>query len=161
MSGKFFVDKLKFVVLSAFALVFLLCAAALWLADSRAAAGGCVLLAAVYLYFAAQNAAQILVDGTGVSRSFLWFAPTHCSWDELREVGVFGNKVFNRSDPKKTGSLYIYFSPQKMTADERFNMILRWPPKLIYFSYSRQALDLVRYLWNRELVGYNIGELKL
>lgn len=83
-------------------------------------------------------------------------------WDEIQEVGVIGTKVFNKLTPDKTGPMYIYFSPKKLTEQEQFQLALDFPPKdMLFLLHDQQREDLVQILWNTKLVGYNTGKLKL
>ena len=52
------------------------------------------------------------------------------------------------------------FSPVKMDADERFQMIVKWPPKdKLYAEYSEKLLAYAMTIWGRELETYNVEDL--
>lgn len=155
------VDKIKCTLLALSSLLFLICALALFMSGSPVPAALCLLLAFIYAAAAAFNGATVRIDSDGVSRRILWFPAQACRWDEMKEVGVFGTKLFNRRNPSKTGTLYLYVSKQNMTDDQRFQMVLRWPPKQIYFAFHSADLELIRRFWPRDIVGYNVGDLVL
>lgn len=80
-------------------------------------------------------------------------------WNQVAEVGVAGSKIFNRRDKKKTGTLYIYLSPTHMSEEERFDMMLRFPPKeKIYLAYSEKRFEAIRHRWNDSIETWNTGE---
>ena len=61
---------------------------------------------------------------------------------------------------KKTGDKYLYFSPEKLDADERFQMIVKWPPKdKLYAEYSERLLAYALAIWGKELETYNVEDL--
>ena len=81
------------------------------------------------------------------------------SWAETAEMGVLGTKVFNRSNPEKTGTMYIYFSPVALDEDSRFQLALKWPPKeQIYLLYTKERMDYIRPLWEGKVQKYNTGK---
>ena len=105
-------------------------------------------------------AASVCIDQAGV-RSFLpWKTLQSYTWDEVGEVGVAGTKLFTRKDSKNTGSLYIYISKTVLTDEDRFDMMLQWPPKdLIYLTYSKQRLDEIQMRFSNKIQTYNAGGL--
>lgn len=105
-------------------------------------------------------ASTLSVDADGVRLSFLGMKRKSLGWDETREVGLIGENVFNHGKKKKTGDKYIYFSPVKMDADERFQMIVKWPPKdKLYVEYSEKALEYVMMFWHGEFMTYNVEDI--
>lgn len=98
----------------------------------------------------------VTTDSNGVSAAFLGRIMLKFSWNELAEVGVAGSRVFGSRDGKKPGTLYLYFSPSVMTEKEKFDMILKFPPKdkivLICDTYSYGA---VRKYWHGTIKNYN------
>lgn len=118
-------------------------------------------VAALFLAVALTFGAAVTVDRKGVRRRILGRITKEFTWDEIAEVGVTGTKVFNRDTPKKTGSLYVYFSPVPMTEEERFEMTLNWPPRdKIFFLHTEQRMDAVQLLWNSKVQTYNTGDLR-
>jgi len=80
--------------------------------------------------------------------------------EQIREVGVAGSNLFHRNNPNKTGTLYIYFSERSMTEDDRFEMMLNWPPKHgIYLTYDSQRMDFIAPLWDRPVETFNAGDI--
>lgn len=161
MSGKICVDFVKCVLLSLFSGCFLLCAAALLCTGSPAAAAACLIFSSIYLLGAVLNGAAVQIGPEGISRRILWFTPKCYYWDQLEEIGVFGTKLFHRQNSDKVGTLYMYASTEAMTEEQRFRMVLRWPPKQIYFAFNASHLELIRCFWTKDIVGYNVGELRL
>ena len=161
MQQTFRVDSLKAILLTVFGGCFLLSALALITVGSCFAGVVCLLVTLLYLGGAVKNAAVICIDKNGISKKVLWFTPRGYTWTQIREVGVFGTKLFNQKNPKKAGTLYLYCSSQVMTDNERFKMILNWPPKQIYFAFSPTALEVIRCFWGHKITEYNIGELTL
>ncbi len=80
-------------------------------------------------------------------------------WSEIHELGLIGENVFNHKK-EKTGDKYIYFSPVSMTVKERFNLIVKWPPKnMLYMEYNEKALTYCMTIWGKELKTYNVEDL--
>ena len=81
-------------------------------------------------------------------------------WDDIKEVGIVGTKVFNGKKNEKCGSLYLYFCKKGMNAEERFDMCLKWPPKeCIYLHFENKKFDYIQSKWNKKIVTYNVGNL--
>lgn len=105
-------------------------------------------------------AASVCVDQTGVRCFLPWKTLQSYTWDEVGEVGVAGTRLFTRKDSKNTGSLYIYISKTALTDEDRFDMMLHWPPKdLIYLTYSKQRLDEIQMRFSNKIQTYNAGDL--
>ena len=120
------------------------------------------LLAAVFAYIMFLYGAVLHLSAEGVRKEFLMIPIITYSWDQIREVGVAGTKVFNGTEKnKKPGRRYIYFSPEKMDEESRFKMTLEWPPKngILYCVYSRQHIDAIQYLWAKPIAKYNAGDI--
>lgn len=98
----------------------------------------------------------------GIRKHIFGWTLASVRWDELKEVGVVGTKVFNKLNSDKTGPMYIYFSPKEMTTEERFQLALNFPPKhMLFLLHNQEREDLVQALWNTKLIGYNTGKLNL
>ena len=83
-------------------------------------------------------------------------------WPDVREMGVIGEEVFRfgRKGKRVSGEKFIYFSPQEMTEQERFRMIVRWPPKeALYIEYSPEALAWTQTIWDGPVKYYNAEDL--
>ena len=106
--------------------------------------------------------AFVSVDQTGIRLSLPWKTLQSFTWDEVAEVGVAGTKLFSRKDSKNTGSLYIYISDTAFTDEERFDMMLNWPPKnMIFLTYSKQRLDQIQMRFSNKIQTYNAGDIRL
>lgn len=161
MTRQVMVNRTMAVLQAFFSLMFLIAALALYAVKSWA--GGTLFLAMAFLYLllAAMYSAVVRIDAEGISRK-VWFLPSESySWKEVQEVGVFGSKALKQRNSKKVGTLYFYFSTQRMTEDERFAMILKWPTRKIHFLFDRRSLEIVQYYWDGEINTCNVGELKL
>ena len=160
MTNRFMVHPLKLAVSLATALF----SAAMALCLAGLGRWGASLLflavAALFLSVSLVFGAFITVDAGGVRRSVLGKVSRELPWDRIAEVGVAGSKIFNRNNPKKTGSLYIYFSPVPMTEEQRFDMMLNGPPReQLFFLYTEQRINAVQLLWSGEIQTYNSGDL--
>ena len=107
-----------------------------------------------------RNASTLEVGPDGLRLSFLGLKRREMGWGEVREVGLIGENVFNHGKKKRTGDKYIYFSPIRLNADERFQMIVKWPPReQLYAEYSEKALEYAMTLWHGELMTYNVEDI--
>jgi len=105
-----------------------------------------------------KSASIIKVDPENITLSFLGKAYRHISWSDVKEIGLIMEHRYHHK--KRGGEKYIYFSPHKMTASERYKMILNWPPKkMLSMEYSEKRLEYVMTIWGKELKAYNVEEL--
>ena len=105
------------------------------------------------------SASFVSIDGEAIHLSFFGLKRKEILWRDIRELGLIGEDVFNRSK-KKSGHKYIYFSPYEMSPDDRFQMIVKWPPKdIIYTEYSEKTLEYAMSIWGKELKTYNVEDL--
>ena len=162
MEQNYFVNPLELAIAAATA------------AGSGAIAGVClflgrflsalVFLAIALLFFkiALDAGAKISVGKDGVSRRLLGKTTHSFKWEEIAETGAAGSKILNKGNPNKTGTVYIYFSPTALDDNDRFDMMLRWPPKdKLYLRYSEARLNFIKTVCGMDIVGYNIGKLKI
>ena len=162
MEQNYFVNPLELAIAAATA------------AGSGAIAGVClflgrflsalVFLAIALLFFkiALDAGAKISVGKDGVSRRLLGKTTHAFKWEEIAETGAAGSKILNKGNPNKTGTVYIYFSPMALDDNERFDMMLKWPPKdNLYLRYSEARLNFIKTVCGMDIVGYNIGKLKI
>lgn len=156
MKKKYYADALKCGILAATALAFLIFAIALFCVASYYPAIACLLLCGLYGYAAALNGVQIEIHADGIRRRFLCFPARETSWREIREVGVCGSKLW-----RGPGTLYLYLSTERLTEEERFRMVLRWPPKQIWLRYKADRLNALLPFWTEKIVLYNAGDLTL
>lgn len=118
-----------------------------------------LVVAAIFAFLFWQNATTVTVTDDAVSRSFLGFGKKTVPWSDIQELGLIGENVFSHKK-SKTGHKYIYFSPKKMTEKERFDMIVKWPPKkMLYVEYQEKTLEYTMTLWGKELKSYNAEDL--
>ena len=121
-----------------------------------------LLLTAVFCYIVFLYGAVLHLSAEGVRNKFLMFTLKAYSWDQIREVGVTGTKVFNGTSKKrKPGRRYIYLSPEEMDEESRFKMTLEWPPQngILYCLYTRQHIEAIQYLWAKPIAKYNSGDI--
>ena len=162
MEQNYFVNPLELAIAAATA------------AGSGAIAGVClflgrflsalVFLAIALLFFkiALDAGAKISVGKDGVSRRLLGKTTHSFKWEEIAEPGAAGSKILNKGNPNKTGTVYIYFSPTALDDNERFDMMLKWPPKdKLYLRYSEARLNFIKTVCGMDIVGYNIGKHKI
>ena len=162
MEQNYFVNPLELAIAAATA------------AGSGAIAGVClflgrflsalVFLAIALLFFkiALDSGAKISVGNDGVSRRRFGKTTHSFKWHEIPETGAAGSKILNKGNPNKTGTVYIYFSPTALDDNDRFDMMLKWPPKdKLYLRYSEARLNFIKTVCGMDIVGYNIGKLKI
>lgn len=123
---------------------------------------GVLLFAAIGIMFlaeAAVNGSQLILNETGIQKTFLFFNLWFIPWSDIAEVGVIGTRVFCPK-PDKTGMRYIYFSEEKLDEDSRFKLALEWPPRRMpYLSYTKERLSNVQFLWAGPIASYQAGDL--
>ena len=123
--------------------------------------------AAVFLVFAflfgfvlVRYGSVLHIDDEKLELKFLGLSRKVMPWSQVREVGLIGENVFNHGKKKKTGDKYLYFSPVKLNADERFQMIVKWPPQdKLYAEYSEKLLAYAMTIWGKELETNNVEDL--
>lgn len=130
---------------------------ALWLEATVFLVIAVLFLPVVYL-----NSSVVVVSPNEVCLKFLRYTRMQLSWSQIQEIGVLGNRVFRRSNSKHSGTIYIYFSPWKMSDQERFNLAVKKAPKEIIFTvYSEKKISFIQNLWSTPLTLYNVGNLEL
>ena len=118
------------------------------------------LLAVVFAVVSTQYGAVITLDDIGICRSIFGIHVRTLTWKQIKEVGVAGLRVLKREESNRVGTLYIYFSEKKMTDQERFDMVLRWPQwNRCYLRFSHERIKAVQMLWDRKIETYNVGDL--
>ncbi len=107
--------------------------------------------------------ARVVVEPTGIRRIIPWKTINFYHWEEIAEVGIAGTRVFRKKDSKNPGTLYIYISKTALTDDERFKMMLNWPPKkdIIFLTYSKQRLDAIQMLFSNKIQTFNAGDIRI
>ena len=123
---------------------------------------GVILLAVALLFVGVSiyEGQTITVDKDGVRRRILGRENRFWPWESIREVGVAGAKALGGSK-NHHGTLYIYFSQEKMTAEDRMSMMLRQPVKdKILLQYTRERMDAVQMHWSAKIETWNAGSLQ-
>ena len=108
------------------------------------------------------NASYVEADKVRICLKFAGIQRKQLLWADIRELGVIGESVFSRAKKgkRKSGEKFIYISPIERNTDERFQMIVNWPPKDgVYLEYTPQALENLQYLWKGPAKYYNVEEL--
>ena len=107
--------------------------------------------------------ARIAVEPTGIRYLLLWKTIRFFRWEEIAEVGIAGTRVLRKKDSKNLGTLYIYISKTALTEDERFDMMLNWPPKkdTLFLTYSKQRLDAIQMLFSNKIQTFNAGDIRI
>ena len=158
-SKRYMLHPLKFTVsliTAAAALVLGICEFLIFRPFSAVFFAGVALL---FFFTALYNGMCIAVGRDGIQLSAFGIKRRFLSWNNIKEIGVFGNRLFN-ANKNRVGTLYIYFSTQPLTDEDRFQMILRWPPKNeIVLQYSKERMDAIQLIWSSEIQTYNTGNL--
>ena len=156
---KVIVNKTK-TIFSGFIVIFMGGFGIYYLANSMYPEGPVFLvIAAVFAWLFFRNASTVTITPKSVTRSFFGLGKKEVPWTEIKELGLIGENVFNRKK-NKTGHKYIYFSPKEMTAKERFDMIVKWPPKeMLYMEYQEKNLEYTMAIWGKDLKTYNVEDL--
>lgn len=121
-----------------------------------------VIIALVFFYIMYLYGSVLKINKDGVQKSFLFIPLNFLRWDQIKEIGVVGTKIFNgNSQKKKTGRRYIYISPEELDEGTRFKMALEWPPRreIMYCIYTHQHIDAIQYLWGKPIAKYNAGNI--
>lgn len=116
-------------------------------------------VALIFGYLFLKNISIITVTQEYIRLSVFGIERKRVNWADVKELGLIGENVFSKKE-KKTGEKYIYFSPVAMTKDERFQMIVKWPPKdKLYMKYDSKTLEYTQSIWGKELKTYNVDDL--
>ena len=117
-------------------------------------------IAALFGFVLVRYGSVLCIDDEKLELKFLGLSRKAMPWSRVREVGLIGENVFSHGKNKKTGDKYLYFSPVKLDADERFRMIVKWPPAdKFYAEYSEKLLAYAMTIWGKELEAYNVEDL--
>lgn len=161
MKKKYRIDTFKAVVSTATVLFSFAIGVSLIIIQRFGSAAVFFLIGLIFLKPMLTYAATITVEQSGIRRSILWKTLSFFTWDEIAEVGVVGTNLFHKKDSKKTGTLYIYISKVALTDEERFDMMLHWPLKGIFFlTYSKQRLNAIQMLYSNVIQTFNAGDLR-
>ncbi|MCQ2557840.1 MAG: hypothetical protein MJ135_01860 [Oscillospiraceae bacterium] len=159
MKNEFYVNKVRAIVCAIGSVATLVpCITCLWYGELF----GTAVLAIGFLWFFVQvlfSGAKVKVDEKGVTKSLLGKELMHQSWSEIGEVGAVGLKVFQKDVREvRPGTIYMYFSPEKLNNQKRFELALKFPPKnMIYMRYDKERDKVVQSIWPDRIIGYNTG----
>ena len=120
-----------------------------------------IAVSVIFIHLSVVYGRRVYADARGITVKLLWITLANIPWNEIREIGVTNTKIFRKKKSKKTGSLYIYFSRKSMNDDERFGMMLKWPPKdKLFIPFSRKKYEHIQLMSDRKFVFYNADEAK-
>ena len=83
------------------------------------------------------------------------------SRDEIKEAGVLGTNIYYRRQPNKSGTVYLYFSPRRLSEIDKFDLGLKWKRDIIRLRFSKDRYMAAQLFWDGKLQEYNIGDLEL
>jgi hypothetical protein len=162
MKEKYIVDKAKFLTSLLTVVCCLIIAGTLAYMGRYGSTAVFVIIAAAYGFIAYIYGRCVVMDDDGIGFSFLGHKGLTIKWSEAAEIGIAGTKIFKKKESKKAGTLYIYVSKKKMTDDERFNMMLHWPPKdKVYMVFNQKRAETLQMHWSGKFTLYNEGNTKL
>lgn len=161
MKQRFFVNPfLMAVSLATSLLCFLLVGCYIYLASGFASILLFLAIGLLFLYMTAQHGSTITIDEAGVTRATFGWRRKTLLWEEIAEVGVAGTKVLRAANSKSNGTLYIYLSPVSLNEDERFNMMLAWPPRQqLYLTFSKPRMTAIQAQWRGKIETYQAGDV--
>ena len=120
------------------------------------------LIALPFFFLTYRYGSTVRITDEGISLCFLKKERMKMKWNEIGEITVCGQKIFNAGNKKKCGTLYIIISREKLDDDKRFNMMLKWPPRdRIYFRFSKEGLFNIQLHYTTPVEKYNIGMLDI
>lgn len=152
------INPLKFFVALLTAIVSLAIAIAMLYLHHYVPALIFIAISVTFFITSSYSGARIEVNRDSVTRISIFRKRTTFSWSEIKEVGVAGSKIFLKGERNKPGTLYIYFSKKELNDDERFDMMLKWPPKdVLYLEYTDTIAKYILPFWGRPFVEYNTG----
>lgn len=160
MNGHFIVNLFKSVAATVVFVVFFFFSIVMFLISRPVSAILFLVMGAVFGYVALINGMAVNVDENGISKSLFGFVTMKFNWEDVAEIGVCGTKVFNKNHKDRVGTLYVYISPSLLSEQDRFEMILKWPPKdKIYFVFKQKHLELIQMVSGLKTEVYNTGDL--
>ena len=117
-------------------------------------------IAMLFVWVSSSCGAIITITDEGVTRSVFGKITKTMTWKEIKEIGVAGTDLFTKSKKDRTDTLHIYFSKSPMTDEERFDMMLQWPPKDgLYLQYTKNRAQTIQAFWSDKIHTYNAGEI--
>lgn len=162
MKQSYLVNPIKCFIASLTALTFLILSVTMVALVRPFSSAVFAALSIIFIAVALQNGSRIYINEQGVQKFLLGRKIRGFMWEEISELGICGTKVFHKNHPERAGTLYIYASKQALSDEERFHMILKWPPKnQIYMTYTPQKLQMMQLLSCQKIHMYNTGDLTL
>ena len=162
MEYKYRVHTVKHIISLIYFILFIVIGICLLTINRYGSAVVFLLLGLIFSIVTLLTGSTIHISDTGIRQTYFGIALRTLKWHEIAEVGVIGTKVFNKKHPERAGTLYIYFSKVKLTNEDRFSMILKWPPfKKIYLQYTDNRFHTIQNFWSSIIETYNIGNLPL
>ena len=153
---RYFTHPFKLAIDLATCLILGITAASLLLSGAVVPAVFFFIFAAIFAYSSALCGSVISIEPDGFRRSLFAKTLKFFRLDEIAEVGVIGSGLFHRAGKESRGTVYIYFSKTEMTAEERYDMILKWPPKdKLYMRFTADRLNAVESVWKGDIHSYN------
>lgn len=118
-----------------------------------------LMMTVLYTLVALKNGAVVHLSESGIAVCVLGQCLHRTEWKEIKEVGVLGTRVFTLPKAGQRGTLYVYYSAWEMTAEKRFDLCLKWPPrKMIYHSFSHETGAALGKFWQKKVALYNTPE---
>lgn len=154
--NRFFIDPLKFFAgLTFFLFLTVISVCLLSMYEYSAAAIffgiGLLFVPAVLRY-----GRLVTLDGNGAKITLLGRTGLTLGWDEVAEVGLAGSRLFGHKPHRKTEIPYLYLSPAVLTEKQRFDMMLRFPPRdKIVLTCTAEVYKAVRRYWSGPVQSYN------
>lgn len=162
MQKSYFVNPVEFAVAMCTAVVAAVIACCLIYISRPVSALVFFGISLLFFKVSATTGAKITIDPETITRSLFGRVTESFRWDEVVEVGVAGSRIFPKGNPNKSGALYIYFSKTELTDDERFQMMLNWPPKdKLYLAHDKDRMDFIQVLYGKKIQKYNTGSTKV
>ena len=105
-----------------------------------------LLLSLIFGYISLTAGCILHLDDSGLYKTLFGLKLQYFAWTDIAEVGIAGTKVFHQKNSNHTGSIYLYFSPKSLSKDERFDLMLRWPPSknTPYMIFNKKRFTAVQ-----------------
>lgn len=162
MQKKYFVNPIEFTAAITTVIVTAVIAVCLLSIKRPVSALVFFFISLIFTKVSLTTGAKITINPEGVSRSVFGKVTKSFAWDQISEVGVAGSRIFAKGNKEKNGTLYIYFSQVPLTDQERFQMMLKWPPKdKIYLEHDKYRMDFIQTMYGKKVQKYNTGSLKI
>lgn len=159
---KFFVDPTKLIIsliTSFFCILLTICQVII---NRPGSAVIFLVIALLFILLSLTYGTKIIITEKGISSTIFGKVKKSISWDKIAEISVAGTHILNQKNRNNTGTIYIIFSEEKLSDEQLFSTLLKWPPKkIIYMKYSKEKLDMIQFHWSNKVHSYNVGKLIL